>query len=370
LLCAFYSSAYTIGQKIIEQYQGEMPLAAYLKNYFAAHNKFGSKDRKQISNLCFSYYRLGNAIGNIPFEKRILIALFLCNDAIKTEWNSLFTDEWKANWDKDLRQRISFVQTLYNHFNSANILSFSDELSAGIDADTFSESHLIQPDLFLRIRPGKEKVVIDKLSEANIAFNQLTDTCIAVPNATKIDDIIKIDEEAVVQDYSSQQIAIFLDSARNKTVNPSTPLRIYDCCAASGGKSILAKDVLGNIDITVSDIRPSILQNLQTRFAKAGIKKYHSFVADLSEVKSEKSKPKNNFTFHLPLFNLIICDAPCSGSGTWGRTPEQLHYFKKEKISYYAGLQKQIVSNAIKQLQDNGYFLYITCSVLSKRMKK
>jgi 16S rRNA (cytosine967-C5)-methyltransferase len=40
--------------------------------------------------------------------------------------------------------------------------------------------------------------------------------------------------------------------------------------------------------------------------------------------------------------------------------------FKKEKISYYANLQKQIVSNAIKLLQENGYFLYITCSVFKQ----
>ena len=65
-------------------------------------------------------------------------------------------------------------------------------------------------------------------------------------------------------------------------------------------------------------------------------------------------------------FDLVICDAPCSGSGTWNRTPEQLFFFKKEKIDQYARLQKQIVSNASKALKKNGYFLYITCSVFEK----
>jgi 16S rRNA (cytosine967-C5)-methyltransferase len=48
-------------------------------------------------------------------------------------------------------------------------------------------------------------------------------------------------------------------------------LAVWDCCAASGGKSILVKDTLNSIQLTVSDIRQSILNNLQQRFAVAGI---------------------------------------------------------------------------------------------------
>ncbi|MFN2440108.1 MAG: Fmu (Sun) domain-containing protein, partial [Chitinophagaceae bacterium] len=65
-------------------------------------------------------------------------------------------------------------------------------------------------------------------------------------------------------------------------------------------------------------------------------------------------------------FDLIICDAPCTGSGTWSRTPEQLYFFKEEKIEYYAGLQKKIAVNAIKALKKGGHLLYITCSVFKK----
>jgi len=52
---------------------------------------------------------------------------------------------------------------------------------------------------------------------------------------------------------------------------------VWDCCAASGGKSILAKDVFGNITLTVSDIRKSILHNLRKRFSEAGIEKLSFF---------------------------------------------------------------------------------------------
>ncbi len=134
-------------------------------------------------------------------------------------------------------------------------------------------------------------------------------------------------------------------------------INIWDCCAGSGGKSILAYDTIPNIELTVSDVRPSILLNLKKRFSSADIKKYTSLVADLTN---------SSLITHHSSFDLIICDAPCSGSGTWSRRPEQLSYFKEEKINNYADIQKKIAVNASKALGQGGYFLYITCSVFKK----
>ena len=119
----------------------------------------------------------------------------------------------------------------------------------------------------------------------------------------------------------------------------------------------MAYDLNENIELTVSDVRESILSNLKKRFEKAGIKKYHSFTRDISS---------SALTNRQIQFDLIIVDAPCTGSGTWGRTPEQLYYFDKKKIDDYATKQKQIVSNVIPHLKPGGHLLYITCSVFKK----
>lgn len=330
---------------IIEQYKGEEPFAAFLRKYFSQHKKYGSKDRKQVAHLCYCYFRLGKALMNMPNSQRIVAALFLCSnipdpllDALKPSWGE------KVLLPVEEKLAIIEGKEIIN-----NIFPWNELLSAGIDHLQFCKSLLIQPDLFLRIRSGKTEQVQLKLQQADIIFSRPNAICIALDNRTKIDELIILDKEAVVQDYNSQKVGDFLSllPVQNKR-------RVWDCCAASGGKSIMAADLLGDILLTVSDIRESILINLKKRFTAAGIKNYKSFVADLSVAGLPESDEK---------FDIVIADVPCSGSGTWSRTPEQLFYFKNEMIEKYALLQKQIMSNVLQYVKPGGYILYITCSV-------
>ncbi|HEX3078976.1 MAG TPA: Fmu (Sun) domain protein, partial [Puia sp.] len=64
-------------------------------------------------------------------------------------------------------------------------------------------------------------------------------------------------------------------------------------------------------------------------------------------------------------FNFIVADLPCTGSGTWSRTPEALYYFNPETISNYRQRQERILSNIIMRLKPNGILVYITCSVFA-----
>src|SRR5690606_17775454 len=63
-------------------------------------------------------------------------------------------------------------------------------------------------------------------------------------------------------------------------------------------------------------------------------------------------------------FDGILLDVPCTGSGTWGRTPEALVHFKgAEEIKRFAQLQRSIVRHALPYLKPEGHLIYITCSV-------
>jgi 16S rRNA (cytosine967-C5)-methyltransferase len=350
-ICSVRSHSYiNSATTIINQYDGNIPFAAWIKNYFKEHKKFGSKDRKIVTHLCYCFFRLGNAFQNKSLEERLIIGQLLCS-----ETTNIVVEEQKPEWKEFVHLPVEEkLEKLDAPDEWQHIFSFNNYLSDEIDKKEFAQSFLIQPDLFLRIRPKQKEIVLKKLDEAAIVYSLEEDNCIRLANNTKVEDILIIDKEAVVQDLNSQKV---LSAFELQTINSQSQTSIWDCCAASGGKSILAYDLLKDIQLTVSDIRESILINLKKRFERAGIKNYRSFVADLSA---------SNLKFQISDFDLIICDAPCSGSGTWGRTPEQLHFFKEEQIEHYTSLQKKIALNASKHIKQNGYLLYITCSVFKK----
>ena len=334
---------------IIASYDGIRPFHLYLKKYFSINKKHGSRDRKQIKALCYNFFRLGfGAAAHLSVEDKLLLATFLMESTSSPFLQSVAPD-WNEKIYLSLHEKLLITKEV---FNMGKLFPFGNELSPEVDVLQFSQSFLKQPKLYIRIRPGCYETVIHKLNAAGIFYENMSETCLAFTNNSKAGDVLKLDKEAVIQDYNSQRVGEFFKEPTFKS-----SISIWDCCAASGGKSILAYDTLKNIKLTISDKRRSILKNLDIRFARAGIKKYDSFIADLST---------NSFNIEGKSFDIIIADVPCSGSGTWARTPEQLKFFRREKIAQYALLQQQIVSNAIPSLAKGGYLLYITCSVFKK----
>lgn len=346
-----FQSYFNTAVALIQGYNGTTPLVYYLKQYFTIEKKHGSKDRKYIAHLCYSYYRLGHALKELTVKERLRIALFFAEKK-PGYWNGLYKPDWIKNWREELVDRVAYVEQLYPVFSIQHIYPWKEEIGTRIDHADLCYAQFTQPDLFIRLRPGKEKQVKQKLKVAGIPFAEIDNTSVALANGTKLDMVLNIDEEAVIQDLNSQRIQHFFP-----TDISSSPIKVWDCCAASGGKSILAKDVLGNIELTVSDTRNSILQNLQVRFERAQLKEYNIFQADLS-----------TSTFQPPdsVFDLVICDAPCTGSGTWSRTPEQLYFFGTDRITLFTVLQKKISQNIIKAIRPGGYLLYVTCSLFKR----
>lgn len=339
---------------ILSVYSGNEPFATFVKKYFAAKKKHGSGDRKMISHLCYCYFRAARIFETDSPDQKILKSLFLCSQ----EQHPVLA-ELKPEWNEKMQLTVAEKFHLLDITKPVtNLFPFCDKLSRETDAEAFALSLLTQPDLYLRVRPGHQQHVMDKLKAASISFSEKGGSCLAIPNGTKIEEVIAMNREAVIQDYNSQRVGEMMDLVKKKA--SATKHKVWDCCAASGGKSIMAKDILGEMDLKVSDKRAGSIANLKKRFREAGIADYSSLVIDLEDIKSIQR------SFHQSRFSLIIVDVPCTGSGTWSRTPEQLFWFDKSKIELYASLQKTIITNAIPYLQPGGHLLYITCSVFQK----
>jgi 16S rRNA (cytosine967-C5)-methyltransferase len=333
---------------IVAAYDGSQPFHLYIRQFFGQHKKYGSRDRKQITHCCYCYFRMGPSAKDRPVQEVMLEALFLCTtqpDAILAQ----LQPAWNEKPGAGTAEKCAVIGL---PLSSLQVFPFPEALSTGIDTAAFNLSHLHQPDVFIRIRPGQLQAVQKKLSSAAIAFELINNHCISVPPSTKLDDLLQLNKEAVIQDYSSQQTGQYMQMVKDAL---GSGIQTWDCCAASGGKSILAKDILGDINLTVTDIRPAVLVNLKKRFAEAGIRQYKILQEDLGQEKANAAVP--------PHYQFIIADVPCSGSGTWGRTPERLSFFKQEEIEQYSQLQKKIAGRVVKALAPGGYFLYITCSV-------
>ena len=118
-----YYSHINSAQKIIEAYTGAEPFASHLKKQFAANKKFGSKDRKQITQLCYGYFRLGKSLPEVSIEEKLLAGLFLSSRTsnelllhLKPEWNDVIETRIKKK-----------IELLNNVVDASSIFPFINE---------------------------------------------------------------------------------------------------------------------------------------------------------------------------------------------------------------------------------------------------
>lgn len=334
--------------RILADYENDTPLAKFLPVFFRANKQMGSTDRRVASRLLYNYFRLGKACAVLKPEERLFIAEFLCNNS-PDAFLEHFSPELNAKAGLSLDDRMAYVQQHYG-FKPEDVFPFTSHLSEGIDIPEFLKSFFVQPDLFIRIHPGKEKLVKLRLEDEQISYVEETPLSIRLPNGTKLDQLFPEQALFEVQDLSSQQTGQYF--------KPHKWDYWWDSCAASGGKSLLLFHQQPEINLLVSDIRESVLSNLDERFSNAGLRKYHKKIIDLTK------NPDPDL--HDYAFDGIILDAPCSGSGTWGRSPEMISQFREGRIKSFQNLQRSVSANVVKYLKAGKALIYITCSAFKE----
>lgn len=332
-------------QRILGSYPAETPLSKFLPGFYRQNKQMGSTDRKVASRLIYNYFRIGKVLFNTPTDERLVVAEFLCN----SQTNSFlqhFKPEWALCVGFDIDEKLKLVKAAYPDFKLDDIFPWADKLADGMAKSAFLRSFFVQPDLFIRVHKGFDQLIKTLLIKANITFKDEGSGCLALPNGTRLENIFAQQHGFQVQDLSSQQTARYFKPQRWEAW--------WDACAASGGKSLLLHELQPDLKLVVSDIRESILSNLDERFREAGLLKYQKKLLDLTQnVDPELA----NYAF-----DGIILDAPCSGSGTWGRTPEMISQFQSSKIEFFQRLQQTIAANVVKYLKPGKPLIYITCS--------
>jgi 16S rRNA (cytosine967-C5)-methyltransferase len=334
--------------------EGYLPLNIFLKNIFRKNRQMGSKDRKIVSSACFNFFRLGNLFEGEEISRRIALGWFLCENEFTPFSGHLLSklSFYKPNDELlPLVDKLKMCEENVPDFNLKNVFPLSEHLSEKIKKTEFFQSFFIRPKTYLRLKKNYEQKVINDLSDNNINFEYPLEVkgALALEQNSKVEELnSKKKAWFEIQDLSSQRTGTFFNASAHE--------RWWDCCAGSGGKSLMLKDIEPGVELLSTDIRPQILENLKDRFKSAGLTNFKTAVIDLTK---EEFKTKESF-------DGIIADVPCSGSGTWGRSPEMLTLFNEEEINTYSEKQRRIVAKAHKHLKPGGKLIYITCSVFKE----
>lgn len=145
------------------------------------------------------------------------------------------------------------------------------------------------------------------------------------------------DGSVEIQDLSVQMACAALDWP------PSG--RVLDLCAGGGGKA-LAIAAVSDAQVFVHDAKTARMADIPARAARAGV--------TLRQTAPEASAS----------YDLVLCDVPCSGSGTWRRDPEAKWRLTPEKLAGLGQVQRQIIQQAQSLVAPGGRVVYMTCSLL------
>jgi 16S rRNA (cytosine967-C5)-methyltransferase len=153
-----------------------------------------------------------------------------------------------------------------------------------------------------------------------------------------------------VQDEGSQLIAL--------ACGPTNEERVLDLCAGAGGKSLALAAAAPLTQILATDSNRQRLAKLPPRAARAG--------AEIETRLLNPPKELDELSDWRVAADLVLVDAPCSGSGTWRRNPEGRWRLTPERLDRLIGVQERLLDIAAELVGPGGSIVYAVCSLLSR----
>ena len=152
--------------------------------------------------------------------------------------------------------------------------------------------------------------------------------------------------------YVQEASSMFLEQALKQTVDLSQPVKVLDLCAAPGGKSTLIQSFITSDSLLVSNevikSRVNVLQENLIKWGGANVVLTNNDAKDFASL--------------YDYFDLLVVDAPCSGSGLFRKDPEAIGEWSENNVKLCSQRQQRILADAFSSLKKNGIIIYCTCS--------
>ncbi len=264
------------------------------------------------------------------------------------------------------------------------------DVYGGDRAEALAKATLERPTEWIRVNLQKTSapVLAEKIGITGASI--LYDRFIEIPRDVGVKLLLAL-PEFVKGQFSFQNPSAF-EVVKLLDLKPG--LKVWDACAAPGGKTALMAEMDSSLEILASDSSASRLEKMQDLMNRLGLTNIKTEVIDLAPAQAPATSPQqstpssltpsasdskarscqqvNLLSRHSPLssfvsrlsskFDRILLDVPCSNMGVIARRPESVYRMTPESINEVAELQFKILENASAALAPGGRLVYATCS--------
>lgn len=337
------SARYKAVLELLEEiFKDEKPADNIINEYMRARKYIGSKDRKFISDTVWDIIRSRRKLEfDIRSSKpRNILICYLKNENL----DEIFEDskyglgilsktekEALANINEEVYPIDVEVETPKWIFDKVKDERLLRSLNTKAPAD-------------FRINSKSRDNIIDNMNKEGFNVKETPYSPIGIRSDDRINLIncIAYQEGQIdVQDEASQIASILCDVKDNQ--------KIIDYCAGAGGKTLTMAYLLGGKGkIEAHDIDWHRLEQIKPRMERLGIQ---NIVIKREVVDND--------------YDVFIIDAPCSGTGTWRRSPDAKYRLTPQRLSELNKTQYDILKTAYNHTKKGGKIVYITCSILN-----
>ncbi len=308
------------------------PADAIVQRYFKTRRYAGSKDRRAVRELA---YRAIRRSGERPVTGRSAMTGLVSDDA---ELAALFDGAGHGPAALVDGEPASAAQLL-PHWIEAELspLVTADEWPALLDRAPL--------DLRVNLTTASREALLAEFAGA--ALTDLSPWGIRLPPDTKVE---VADGRFEVQDEGSQLIALACGAADGQI--------ILDLCAGAGGKALALASAAPGARIIASDTNRQRLSQLGPRAERAG--------AMIEARLLDGGREVEQLAEFAGQCDVVLVDAPCSGSGTWRRNPEGRWRLTPDRLDRVTALQAHLLDLAAPLVKPGGALVYATCSILAR----
>lgn len=321
---------------ILTRYENsQSALDLFLHQYFKSNHAIGSNDRKEIAETVYSYIRWKGLIDFFNKQGQIAqkVEWLLNHDPFSYRNEPTIPDHIKVSFPKEYFEAI--------------------EESLGRDkAIEFCLASNSKAPIYIRANPlkiSRDELLFRLSDRFHVTACEKSPLGLEVHGKALLFQTPEFQDGFFEMQDEASQVAACMMEAKPKDA-------ILDFCCGAGGKTLaFAFKLEKQGQIYIHDIRENALLEAKKRLNRAGIQNYQILKPSTTYWNEKKHK-----------MDWIFVDAPCSGSGTLRRNPDQKWKFQRKDIEELTQLQKEIFDQALLFLKPKGKIIYATCSILKE----